>query len=120
MTTTNKGMKGRLLFILSIIIYLVTSMTTNTYAQEAYAVYDNGTLTFYYDNNKASRTGTKYDLNKRTGTDFLGEPEYSSPGWLAHRSSTTKVVFDDSFADARPTTCHHWFQGFSQLEYILG
>lgn len=37
-------------------------------AQEAYAVYteDNTTLTFYYDTQRSSRTGTTYDLN--TGT----------------------------------------------------
>ncbi|MBO7463566.1 MAG: InlB B-repeat-containing protein, partial [Bacteroidales bacterium] len=119
-TTDGKGMKPRFLFVLTLIIYLMTSLTNNTYAQEAYAVYDGGTLTFYYDNNRASRTGTTYDLNKRTGTNLLGEPIYSEPAWSGIASSATKVVFDDSFTAARPTTCHHWFQGFSKLEYIVG
>ena len=37
-------------------------------AAEAYACYtsSNTTLTFYYDNQRSSRTGTTYDLN--TGT----------------------------------------------------
>ena len=40
---------------------------------EAYACYtsSNTTLTFYYDNQRASRTGTTYDLN--TGENY--------PGW---------------------------------------
>ena len=46
-------------------------------AQEAYAVYtsDNTTLTFYYDNDRSSRTGTTYDLNEGatdTGWDTDG------------------------------------------------
>ena len=44
-------------------------------AQEAYAVYtsDNTTLSFYYDNDRSSRTGTTYDLN-------VGPTD---PGWVA-------------------------------------
>lgn len=104
--------------ILTILAILLTS-AARTSAQEAYAVYDNGTLTFYYDNNRASYpSNNTFDLNKRTGTDILGEPKYSEPAWSGIASSATKVVFDASFADARPTTCHHWFQGFSKLEYI--
>ena len=39
--------------------------------KEAYAVYNNGTLTFYYDTSKSSRTGDKYDITN-----------YGSvPGW---------------------------------------
>lgn len=57
--------------ILTILAILLTS-AARTSAQEAYAVYDNGTLTFYYDNNRASRTGTTYELNKRTGTEYFG------------------------------------------------
>ena len=41
-------------------------------AQEAYAVYtdNNTTLTFYYDNQKASRSGDVYSLN--TGSNSTG------------------------------------------------
>ncbi|MBO7438855.1 MAG: InlB B-repeat-containing protein, partial [Bacteroidales bacterium] len=118
-TTDGKGMKPRFLFVLTLIIYLMTSLTNNTYAQEAYAVYENGTLTFYYDNNRTSRTGTKYALNARTGTSNLGEAQYNTPGWLA-KTDISKVVFDDSFADARPTTCYRWFDGLSALKYCVG
>ena len=72
-------------------------------AQEAYAVYTtDSTLTFYYDNQKNSRSGTKYALN--TGTN--------APGWNSdHSLGIKKVVFTPSFSNARPTSTRFWFAG---------
>ena len=83
-------------------------------AQEAYACYtsSNTTLTFYYDNLRSSRTGTTYDLN--TGTNNTG---WESDGTNA---SVTKVVFDSSFATARPTTTYSWFYAMENLQSITG
>ena len=82
--------------------------------KEAYACYtpSNTTLTFYYDSQRSSRTGTTYDLN--TGI--------SNPGWEADGTyaSVTKVVFDPSFAGARPTTTREWFYHMSNLQSITG
>ena len=75
-----------------------------------YVVYNDGTLTFYCDNQRSSRLGTTYDLN-------VGEEE---PAWYENRSSVTKVVFDSSFASARPTTGHEWFDGCISLTEIEG
>jgi len=81
---------------------------------EAYACYtsSNTTLTFYYDNQRSGRTGTTYDLN--TG--------YNYTGWDADgtKTSVTKVVFDPSFAGARPTTTYDWFYGMENLQSITG
>ncbi len=76
---------------------------------KGYAVYNEGVLTFYYDNQIASRTGNPYFLN-----------DYGQPGWYEHRADIEKVVFDPSFADARPTTTASWFYGASQLTAIEG
>ena len=85
-----------------------------TAATEAYACYtsDNTTLTFYYDNLRSSRMGTTYDLN--TG--------FYNPGWITDHTnaSVTKVVFDPSFADARPTTTYSWFYAMENLQSITG
>lgn len=84
--------------------------------KEAYAVYtDNGTLTFYYDNQKDSRDGVKYSLNM--GTNY--------PGWYTeHRKDIKKGVFNSSFASARPTSTYYWFgtdsQSTSNLSEISG
>ena len=79
---------------------------------EAYACYtpSNTTLTFYFDNQRASRTGTTYDMKQI----------YNTPGWKAVNSSVTKVVFDSSFAGARPTTTHSWLSGMNNLQSITG
>lgn len=84
-------------------------------AQEAYVVYSKSkqTLTFYYDANQSSRTGTKYALNTGNGV----------PGWhnnddLVH--GVVRAVFDASFVDARPTTTSDWFSRMDQLTAIEG
>ncbi len=83
-------------------------------AAEAYACYtsSNTTLTFYYDNYRSSRTGTTYGLN--TGSN--------DPGWETDgtNASVTKVVFNSSFAGARPTTTYSWFYGMENLQSITG
>jgi surface protein len=81
---------------------------------EAYACYtpSNTTLTFYYDSQRSSRTGTSYVLN--TGSN--------NPGWETDGTNVnvTKVVFDPSFANARPTTTWSWFSNMGNLQSITG
>ncbi len=80
-------------------------------AQEAYAVYTNdGTLTFYYDNQRGSRTGTKYAMN--TG--------HYNPGWIYdHRKDIKKAIFTPSFANARPISTFEWFHVDYSEESVL-
>ena len=58
-------------FILLLNFILLPSASVHTLAQEAYAVMskDSTTLTFYYDNLKASREGTKIQHFKRNEHD---------------------------------------------------
>ena len=91
-----------------VMLSLMTS--AKAMAQEAYAVYtDDGTLTFYYDNQKSTREGTAYELNT----------SYVSPGWYTdHAADIKKAVFTPSFADARPTSTLRWFMGaYDNNEY---
>ena len=82
--------------------------------KEAYACYSGGcaTLTFYCDNQRADRWGTTYDLNTGAAT----------PGWVADGTfaSVTRVVFNPSFAEARPTTTYSWFANMENLTEITG
>ena len=77
---------------------------------EAYALLstDEKTLTFYYDKYKFSRPGNSYELNIQN----------TPPAWYSSVSSVTSVVFDASFADARPTSCCQWFAGMDNLTTI--
>ena len=98
-----------------LVILLITLMSAlGANAQQAYACYteSDNTLTFYYDNNRSSRPGTTYDLN--TGSN---DTEWENAGV---NENVTKVVFDPSFADARPTTTYSWFYNMQRLLTIEG
>ena len=70
----------------------------------AYAVFEGstGTLTFKCSPSKPERA---YDLNRE---------------WSAINENIKKVVFDASFANARPTSCDHWFDYCPNLTTIEG
>ncbi len=98
-----------------LVILLITLMSAlGANAQEAYACYteSDNTLTFYYDYNRSSRPGTTYDLN--TGSN---DTEWEKAG--VHEN-VTKVIFDPSFAEARPTTTYSWFYNMQRLLTIEG
>ena len=71
--------------------------------------YADGTLTFFL-----------------TSKETLGENEYelnsgkNLPGWMKHTLGITKVVFDTSFANARPTSCYKWFWWCDKLKQVEG
>ena len=105
-------------FLLAIAICLPVC-GSNMFAQtaESYVVLDNaaGTLTF------------KHDANKPAGAFSLNEGELY-PAWYAmagdhtgyNENNIKKVVFDSSFANARPTNCCFWFVGCKDLTVIEG
>ena len=78
-----------------------------------YVVYDSGTLTFYFDENRNSRTGDKYALYTINSEGY--------PLWTTdHGADITQVVFNSSFAQARPTTTKTWFRNCTKLKKIVG
>ena len=70
-----------------------------------YAVLNGSTLTFYYDEFKEGREGTKYLI-----TNY-------APDWINNTTITT-VNFDASYANYRPTTAQQLFEGLSNLTTI--
>ena len=75
----------------------------------AYAVFDGGTRTLTFGRGLSKPAGA-YDLNEGN----------NEPGWLTQKENIYKVVFDASFANARPTSCYYWFSGCSKLTDIEG
>ena len=79
------------------------------YDNRPWVKYADGTLTFYCGYKK-----------------IWGENEYAlnsgknPPKWSAHNTNVNLVVFDASFANARPTSCYTWFQSFYKLKQIEG
>ena len=79
--------------------------------KQGYAVFDSstGTLTFQYGT-PTGTLNTDYYNTDNTGTN--------TPGWYDKRTSIKKVVFDSSFAKARPRSCAYWFAGCANLTEI--
>ena len=85
-------------------------------AKKAWATYDKSvkSLTFYYgEKNSLSETDAIHEFWLNEGANY---PEWTS----TLSNSIVKVVFDPSFADARPTTCFSWFRNMQNLTSIEG
>ena len=74
-----------------------------------YAEFDKGTGTLTFRRG-LSKPKVAYALNL----------EASDPGWLTHKDEIKEVVFDASFANARPTSCYKWFWYCTNLATIEG
>lgn len=80
-------------------------------AKKAWAKYDKSvkSLTFYYDE-KGELGDGEYEMN-----------DDQEPGWITeHKADIVRVVFDVSFASARPKSCNSWFMECEKLEAIDG
>ena len=96
-------------------------------SDKTYAKIDGG---YFRDKAYANRPWVKYadgTLTFRCGyKKILGENEYALnsdenlPAWNTHKDNITQVVFEASFANARPTSCYAWFQNFENLKQIEG
>ena len=105
-------------YLLSLLVALLAIMgSLPVAAQEAYAVLTSGgTLTFYYDNLRATRQNYKriYDM-----------PEDGNyPAWAGFSTYPQKnlkhVVFDVSFSKYRPISTLSWFECCINLQNIEG
>ena len=79
--------------------------------------YDNRPFVKFADGTLTFRCGYK---------KIFGDKEYalnsgdSIPAWNKSINNIPRVVFDASFANARPTTCYAWFKDFTNLTQIEG
>ena len=107
------------LVVIATLFTLMFALPQKAMAQskEAYAVRDNaGTITFYYDAQKATRTGA-------IATIFDGY--YVTQKWIKfseayNPTGITTAVFDASFAGYAPTSLNEWFRGMSALTTVKG
>jgi surface protein len=92
------------------ILFVTMTACIAAWAAEGYAVYtqSNHTLTFYY----GTKPSGAFDLN--SGINY---PEWYNYGTYA---AVERVVFDPSFAQARPTTTAYWFCAMENLTTITG
>ena len=73
-----------------------------------------------YDRDASSLTFKKGILPLGSTTVWDAENTGLEPGWLSRTPYVTTVIFEESFADARPTSCALWFRGASTLTTITG
>ena len=74
----------------------------------------------YAELNKGTRTLTfRRGLSKSAGAYDLNVGN-NTPEWSTQKDDINKVVFDASFANARPTSCYKWFDGCANLTDIEG
>lgn len=103
--------KPRLLAIVCLVT--VVLMPFRLWAQRPYAVLSNSSsvLTFYYDDQMASRNGLSVGPFNKVGFQ----------SWYAQRDSVTKVVFDPSFANCNTIiSTAYWFFEMKRIAAIEG
>ena len=79
--------------------------------------YDNRPWVKYADGTLTFRCGYKKTLGEN---EYLLNSDEELPKWNTHNTKISKVVFEASFANARPTSCYAWFQNFIKLKQIEG
>ena len=91
----------------------------------AQAVWCEGNKTLYFVNVLEIKTGDIWEGQTVTKVwaddEVLNTASYYRPSWNAEtQGRITRVVFDKSFADTRPTRCAYWFSMLASLETIEG
>ena len=85
---------------------------------------DHNTLTFRRSETAPNGT-TQWDATRSGFEDDIWDPyqkddDYYEPKYTFHGLGVKKVVFDESFKDARPNSCYEWFYENWDLEEIEG
>lgn len=106
----SKSMVWRTLLVLFIAVLWGGGLSAYA-AKKAWATYDKAvkSLTFYYGE-KGELGDGEYEMN-----------DDQEPEWITeHKADIVRVVFDVSFASARPKSCNSWFMECEKLEAIDG
>ena len=100
---------------------LATPLSAQAQTREAYVSQsaDETTLTFYYDTLRATRTGTTWGIGETKKEEYIPVPAWAGTSQEVD-TTTTRVVFDASFRDFRPTTTAKWFYRCEALKQIEG
>ena len=100
---------------------LATPLSAQAQTREAYVAQsaNKTTLTFYYDTLRATRTGTTWGIGETKKEGYIPVPAWAGTSQEVD-TTTTRVVFDASFRDFRPTTTAKWFYRCEALKQIEG
>ena len=110
--------------LLLVLLCALFSLPLSAREKEAYVKesIDGRTLTFYYDNNRDSRSGKTWRIDKKKNKNSYNNE--TVPAWAGTYNSpnerTKRVVFDASFKNFLPTTTRGWFYNLKALTTIEG
>ena len=104
-------MKKNLTAFMIVVMMMLFALPMSAQTTVGYAQWDSENKTLTFSGGTSVPEGA-YELN--TSEDV--------PQWNSNTvaNNCTKVVFEESFNDIRPTTCSHWFQNFIALQTIEG
>ena len=100
----NKGDKEMANYITGYFTYKASKIAVS------YALFDEATNTLTF----------KHDTNAPIEAFMLNEGNNTPGWWYKYHGDISKVVFDASFANARPTSCREWFSYCESLTTIEG
>ena len=109
-------------FLAGFIALLLLPQAAQAQSKEAYVVKssDKKTLTFYYDDQKSSRTGSNVWGIEETKKVYLSTYPAWSGTWDTPESKVTTAVFDASFKNYLPQSTEIWFLNLKKLKKIEG
>ena len=108
-------------FLAGFMALLLLPQSAQAQEKEAYVVKssDQKTLTFYYDDQKSSRTGTVWGIEETKEVYERTYPAWSGT-YSAPESEVTTAVFDASFKNYLPQSTKFWFSNLKKLKKIEG
>ena len=110
-------------FLAGFIALLLLPQAAQAQSKEAYVVKssDKKTLTFYYDDQKSSRTGSNvWGIEETKMRDYGKTYPAWAGAWNTPEYEVTTAVFDASFKNYLPQSTESWFLHFENLKKIEG
>ncbi len=133
-TTLHKSLFVRAIMVLLVMLVSATAGAEETPEVTSWVLWSKNSKTLYFVRDNVNHAKNEmHDDPAVDGDVSITEawkivdkndseiPQKQKTPWVGTaKSSCTKVVFEDSFSDARPIYCKDWFKGFGKLVTIEG
>ena len=120
----------RAIMVMLVMLASVTAGAQETTTTKSWVLWDKNAKTLYFvRDNVKYKEGKTYNgktitnawkIADKADTKKAKTTEKKALWKDAAEATCTKVVFEDSFSDARPLYCKDWFKGFGKLKIIKG
>ena len=129
-TTLHKSLFVRAIMVMLVMLVSATAGAQETTTTKSWVLWDKNAKTLYFvRDNVKYKEGKTYNgktitnawkIADKADTKKAKTTEKKALWKDAAEATCTKVVFEDSFSDARPLYCKDWFKGFGKLKIIKG